>query len=388
MTKSLWITLFFLLLLHIGCAYDPMINGGTTIYMQDTSDYSDDTYTNQIIAGQLTAAEWDDLDNWNFWKGLISNSNCIWCDMSDYWGIRTLQRVAVRAMYGTEAAMDVKVEIINPLNHKVWQSRTDVDGEANLFINCLVDYAGPFHLKVTSGSNISYMSNVSTTGNTYLNIYIDQSNTVPDLIDIMFTIDTTGSMADELEYLQVELEDVIRRVKRDNSGIKTRLSGNYYRDFGSEYVIHSFPFTTNTSQFIAQMNAHSAGEGGDYEEAVDIALTNAIFVHEWSTNARARILFLVLDAPPHYETDVLNRIYDSIESASAMGIRVIPIIASGADEDTEALMRMLAITTGGTFVFLTDNSGIGDDHLEPKVGNYEVEYLNDLLVRVISDYIN
>lgn len=49
-------------------------------------------------------------------------------------------------------------------------------------------------------------------------------------------------------------------------------------------------------------------------------------------------------------------------------------------------MRFLASATGGTYVFLTDDSGIGNDHLEPAVGEYEVKPLNDLLVEVIRRY--
>ena len=49
-------------------------------------------------------------------------------------------------------------------------------------------------------------------------------------------------------------------------------------------------------------------------------------------------------------------------------------------------MRFMAISTNGTYVFITSDSGIGNPHLEPTVGEYEVEFLNDLLVRLINKY--
>ncbi|GAL65661.1 expressed protein [Jejuia pallidilutea] len=49
-------------------------------------------------------------------------------------------------------------------------------------------------------------------------------------------------------------------------------------------------------------------------------------------------------------------------------------------------MRNFAIATNGTYVFITNDSGIGNDHLEPTVGAYEVEFLNSLLVRLIDKY--
>ena len=72
--------------------------------------------------------------------------------------------------------------------------------------------------------------------------------------------------------------------------------------------------------------------------------------------------------------------------AASKGIRIIPVASSGVDKDTEFLMRLLGITTGGTYVFLTDHSGIGDSHIEPTVGPHDIHFLNDLLVKIITRY--
>ena len=61
---------------------------------------------------------------------------------------------------------------------------------------------------------------------------------------------------------------------------------------------------------------------------------------------------------------------------------------NGLGEATFGLMcRFFAAATGGTYVFLTNHSGIGGDHIAPTVGQYEVEYLNDLICRLIEAYI-
>ncbi|MGB1699426.1 MAG: hypothetical protein ACPHRO_05700, partial [Nannocystaceae bacterium] len=57
---------------------------------------------------------------------------------------------------------------------------------------------------------------------------------------------------------------------------------------------------------------------------------------------------------------------------------------SGVDKSTEFLMRMADVATGGTYIFLTDDSGIGNSHIEPTIGEYQVEPLNELLIRVIK----
>lgn len=46
----------------------------------------------------------------------------------------------------------------------------------------------------------------------------------------------------------------------------------------------------------------------------------------------------------------------------------------------------MAILTSGTYVFITNDSGIGNEHLEASVGEYEVELLNKLMIRLIQEY--
>jgi hypothetical protein len=94
----------------------------------------------------------------------------------------------------------------------------------------------------------------------------------------------------------------------------------------------------------------------------------------------------VLDAPPHGDSATLARVRAAIASAAQKGIRVIPVSASGIDKPTEFLLRFFAVATGGTYVFLTDDSGIGDPHLDPSptIGPFQVEFLNQLLARVIA----
>ncbi|HEX9955821.1 MAG TPA: hypothetical protein VGA96_01150 [Fibrella sp.] len=135
--------------------------------------------------------------------------------------------------------------------------------------------------------------------------------------------------------------------------------------------------------FIAQQ---SAGGGGDTPEAVEVALDKAINNQSWSASARTRLLFLVLDAPPHHTPEIIEKLRQLTQVAASKGIRIVPITASGIDKETEFLMRMLAIGTQGTYVFITNDSGIGNTHLIPSVGDYQVEYLNELMLRLIVKY--
>lgn len=49
-------------------------------------------------------------------------------------------------------------------------------------------------------------------------------------------------------------------------------------------------------------------------------------------------------------------------------------------------MRAMAVATGGKYIFLTDDSGIGNPHLTPETP-FEVEPLNDLMVGEIRAFV-
>ena len=46
-------------------------------------------------------------------------------------------------------------------------------------------------------------------------------------------------------------------------------------------------------------------------------------------------------------------------------------------------MRQAALVSGGRYMFLTDDSGIGNSHAEPTIACYKVTKLKSLLVRVL-----
>jgi hypothetical protein len=141
-------------------------------------------------------------------------------------------------------------------------------------------------------------------------------------------------------------------------------------------------------QFIQNQSANG---GGDGPEAVDDALIASIDQMNWRKSARARIMFLILDAPPHSSEEHRIRLKKAMSTAAAKGIRIVPLVASGGgyefDKSMEYLMRSIALATNGTYVFLTNHSGIGNPHTAPSTDKYKVETLNSILLRIVSQYI-
>jgi hypothetical protein len=170
------------------------------------------------------------------------------------------------------------------------------------------------------------------------------------------------------------------------SNVSVRTSVNFYRDKGDEYELRYFDFRSDVDEVVSLLAKQRAAGGGDYEEAVDTALDYAINQARWDEDA-VKLVFLVLDAPPHYTADTVRTINAAITKAAEEGIRIIPIASSGVDTTCQVLFRTWAVMTGGTYTYLTNHSGIGGSHDKPDVEEETVELLNNMLVRIIKEYV-
>ncbi len=358
------------------------VSGGD-MELDDAAGLPSDSDSNSTYpsAGLLTAGEWRDVEALNFWKTLLNRND--WYSLMERRTLYTnsIKVVSVKTEDG-DPCYNAEVVLHAEDGSVIYTARTDVWGKAYLFYDLNKNGKTPKVLRVNSNTLAELSEGVTEV------VISSESNNVESL-DLMFTIDTTGSMMDELRYLQCELEDVIDRVAKASSNVLSiRVSVNFYRDTTDDYVVLPFDFTSDINSVMQTLLAQSANGGGDYPEAVHTALDNAILEHEWRADA-VKLMFFVLDAPPHSEAEmqgVNSQIQATVTKAAEMGIRIIPVASSGVDTETEFLLRSYAAMTGGTYIFLTDHSGIGGDHLEPTIGQYKVEALNECLIRVISEY--
>lgn len=341
------------------------------------------------LPGQLTAGEWRDLSHMDFWVGLFADE-FEWTSYEDRWNFHLRNQLALVVVDSEDTPVaDAEVRLLED-GEVVWRTRTDNHGEAATFAGVFDQGAlagGSYTLEVESAGEMLQQTQLEASVFDPYIFQFSQALTRPDEVDIMMVIDTTSSMGDELSYLQAELGSVIERVQDDAGDLSLRLSMNFYRDSEDDYLVASHPFTTDVSQAMSQLEAESWAGGGDYPEAVVEALEDGVLDHEWSPTARARLLFLVLDAPAHHDQGRVQRLNELALVAAEKGIHIIPLACSGTDKDTEFLVRFLEVSTGGTYAFLTNDSGIGGDHIDPTVGDFAVEYLDDLLVRVIGEMV-
>ncbi len=346
---------------------------------------------NSELAGKLTAGEINDFQKWKMWEDIAETELKVYREI---WKMNPTGRYAVVVLSQSNSPIvDCVVELVANGGKIIWSTKTDNTGKAELWNQFDTEIADQKVdlIRVKYDGRTQKIEKPKTIDSGVNTFKLQAACDIPEVVDVLFTVDATGSMGDEISYLQAELVDVINKVKSNHKDVQLRLGSVFYRDHGDTYVTRKSAFNSDvnvTNDFIAQQYADG---GGDGPEAVDDALAESIDNLMWSARARARLMFLVLDAPPHGDKAFTDRMKRYVKLAAEKGVRIIPLVASGGgydmDKSLEYLMRCCALGTNGTYAFLTDHSGIGGAHTAPSTDKYEVETLNALLLRVIDQYL-
>jgi hypothetical protein len=211
----------------------------------------------------------------------------------------------------------------------------------------------------------------------------------PVALDVLFLLDATGSMGDEIDQLKSSIDSVADRVAALEGSPDVRLAMTIYRDEGDAFVTGTYDFTSDVNAFRAALAEVVADGGGDYPEALDEAFDAALTEPAWRDPATTlQLIFLVADAPPHVERQVTG--YDeSIRSAVERGIKVFPVASSESDDQAEAVFRQIAQATGARFVFLSYGAGGAATGPSTDIDStdYEELALDDLVVRLVAEEV-
>ncbi len=341
-------------------------------------------------AGQITAGEINDFQKWKMWEDIGNDELRAY---KENWTISPDGRYTVMVQNKNgNPVIDAQVDLIDKDGLIIWTSRTDNTGKAELWseLSTVQKKNKPDYISVIHSGEKKKINDPIEREQGVNQVKLNTSCDVSEIMELVFTVDATGSMQDEISYLQAELLDVMAKIRSLHPEMQLNLGSVFYRDHGDTYVTKTSDLSSDISKTNSFISNQYADGGGDGPEAVDDAVEASLKEISWSAEARTRIMFLILDAPPHQENANIQKLLKSMKMASSKGVRIVPLVASGGgydlDKSLEYLMRCFALSTNGTYVFLTDHSGIGEQHTAPTTDKFEVEKLNDLLVRVIEQF--
>jgi Mg-chelatase subunit ChlD len=177
-------------------------------------------------------------------------------------------------------------------------------------------------------------------------------------VEVMFVLDTTGSMGGMLEGAKQKIWSISAAILQGQPTPQVRVGLIGYRDTNDEYVTRIFDLTENIDDIYENLQAFDANGGGDEPEHVNRALDEAITKNSWSTGSQKTLnIYLVGDAPPHMDYRDGYHYRESISVAKKRGI-IINTIQCGYNEETIPFWKEMAELGKGRYVRIAQSGNM------------------------------
>ena len=174
-------------------------------------------------------------------------------------------------------------------------------------------------------------------------------------IDLLFALDTTGSMSDEIALVRRLVWDLANGLISGVPGTdrpSIRLGLVRYRDTRDTYVVKVTPLTFDLDAVHKQLMHTRANGGGDTPEHVNLGLHKALD-QKWRDGAE-RLVFLIGDARPKQYGDYFHD--KEARRARKLGVRVHTIGCSGLSAEGITIFKAIARLSGGAYADLPRSS--------------------------------
>ena len=179
-----------------------------------------------------------------------------------------------------------------------------------------------------------------------------------DTLEMVFVLDTTGSMGGLIEGAKQRIWGIINEVMQKPSKPRVRVGLVAYRDVGDEYVTKLLPLTEDLDKAYTTLMDYQAQGGGDTPENVRKALAEGVRSAGWSAAGRgmAQIVFLVGDAPPQnyeQEPDVLVTTAEAVRKNM-----IVNTIQCGEIAGTREIWQTIALRGEGKYFAIAQDGGV------------------------------
>ena len=141
-------------------------------------------------------------------------------------------------------------------------------------------------------------------------------------LDVVYLIDATGSMDDEIHVLKETLDAVAADITQSAANVSLRMGMVAYRDRGDAFITKKYPLTSDIDQLRQQIQDLSANGGGDHQESLNEGLHEAISHMDWRGSNTVKLVFLIADAGPHLDYQDDENYADEMRIALNNAIKV------------------------------------------------------------------
>ncbi|MCP4503340.1 MAG: VWA domain-containing protein [Deltaproteobacteria bacterium] len=341
----------------------------------------------------LKAASTDDNKDFEAFKKFLIT----WSDKSSTAGqvqrLDVRERAYLRVENKDGKSIPMANVVVKDVKNKavIWAGKTHGNGELAFYPRIALPKTkgkvdGGFVLEAEFDGKIQQVSWDGSSKAPTLILDVDRPVEEPLALDVLFILDTTGSMSDELQRIKDSLLSVTKKLRTTGKEFDLRYGAVLYRDITDGYVTKRHPFVSDVDLFSSHLQSVQAGGGGDRPESLNQGLAVGVEQMKWRKNS-VKIAFVVADAPPHmdYEQDVPYG--ESALRALEKGIKIHMVAASGLQEFGSLVFRQTAQLTGGKFIFIEYGGNIAASAAKHGVKNapQKSNNLDDILFEQVQE---
>jgi uncharacterized protein YegL len=169
-------------------------------------------------------------------------------------------------------------------------------------------------------------------------------------LDVVFLIDTTGSMSSEIREAKDRVKQIASALKKERAQERVRLGVVAFRDRGDAYVTKVSGLTGDvdgTFAFLAELRADG---GGDGPEDVLSGVAASLREIEWDLSKDTeRQVFLIGDAPAHLDYEGHFTTDQLVAQAREMRVVINSIGCRSLRGDGKKYFQQLAYATEGSY---------------------------------------
>ncbi len=302
----------------------------------------------------------------------------------------------------------ITIKVVDALGKPVANAMVSISADGAVLVKGLTYSDGlyRFYPAALSGNASTYAvwidygvssarADVARNGSRQVEVKLAKSRSVPSQLplDILFVMDTTGSMGEEIERLKATMEIIYDNISALKPRPLVRFGLVLYKDRGDEYITQVVPFMDDLAEFQAALDPVIADGGGDGPEDLESALDDAINAMAWNKDG-LRLAFVVTDAEAHLDYSRDYRYIDAANDARAKAIRMHTIGTGGLPLEAEYLLRQVSQLSDSKYIFLTyGESGEAEGGREGSVShhtgsNFQTDKLEAIIIRFVKEDVS
>ena len=165
-------------------------------------------------------------------------------------------------------------------------------------------------------------------------------------VDVVFVVDTTGSMTDDIDAVKRDMRQILDHLRERNPDYRVGVVA--YRDIYDDFLTRTYLFLdADEARIEAAISAIAVNGGDDWREHVYAGINTALSTQPWRPDVSQHII-LMGDAPPHDDYHNDPRTHESVTTRAQTSPLHVHIHTIGIKCDQrceEALAKEAAVRT-------------------------------------------